>query len=169
VGSKSTRSVRRSGPGARGCFSPPLYSRGLGRNRYRCSLVRSCNGGWRDVRCDSVDAIKQPAGGLPGKKIGIRFQGYGGPGRRQSSRKIPELEVTQDLFDDLRVFHEADDSQPAAAIGAGEQTAGPDLTDQPNPGAFAVAAEVVRFGLEHRERTRTRLRKSSESCALGIG
>jgi len=41
---------------------------------------------------------------LPGKKIGIRFQGYGGPGRRRSRREIPELEVTQDLFDDLRVF-----------------------------------------------------------------
>jgi len=60
----------------------------------------------------SVDGIKQPAGGLPGKKIVIRFQGYGGPGRRLSGRKIPELEVTQDLFDDLRVFDEADDAQP---------------------------------------------------------
>jgi len=58
----------------------------------------------------SVDAIEQPAGGLPGKKIGIRFQGYGSPGRRRSRGWIPELEVTQDLFDDGRVFDEADDA-----------------------------------------------------------
>ena len=58
----------------------------------------------------SVDAIKQPAGSLPGKKIGIRFQGYGGPTRRRSRREIPVLEVMQDLFDDRRVFDEADDA-----------------------------------------------------------
>jgi hypothetical protein len=58
----------------------------------------------------SVDAIKQAASGLPGKKIGIRFQGYGDPGRRRSRWWISELEVTQDLFDDRRIFDEANDS-----------------------------------------------------------
>ena len=112
---------------------------------------------WAPARCfaASVGAIKQPGGGLPGKNIGIRFQGYGGPGRRRSRRKIPELEVTQDLFDDLRVFDEAADPQPAAAIGAGERIRSPDFADQPGPGAFAVAAKVVRFGLGRRERDRS--------------
>ena len=59
----------------------------------------------------SVDAIKQPAGGLPGKKIGIRFQGCGSPGRRRSRQGIPELEVAQDLFDDRSIFDEADDPE----------------------------------------------------------
>jgi hypothetical protein len=57
----------------------------------------------------SVDTIKQLAGGMPGKKIGIRFQGYGSPGRRRSRGWIPELEMTQDFFNDGRVFDEADD------------------------------------------------------------
>ena len=64
---------------------------------------------------------------------------------RGSRRKIPELEVTQDLFDDLRVFDEADDSQPAATLGAGERIGSPDSADQSGPGAFRVVAEVVRF------------------------
>jgi hypothetical protein len=57
----------------------------------------------------SVDAIKQPAAGFPGEKIGIRFQGCGNPGRRGPCRRIPELEVAQDLFDERSVFDEADD------------------------------------------------------------
>ena len=60
----------------------------------------------RNVVQASVNAIKQAAGGLPGKKIGIRFQGCGSPGRRRSRRRIPELEVAQDLFDDGSVFEE---------------------------------------------------------------
>ena len=63
--------------------------------------------------------------------------------------------MTQDLFDDLRVFDEADDAQPAAAFGAGERIRSPDFADQPGPGAFAVAAEVVGFGLGRRERDRS--------------
>jgi len=60
--------------------------------------------------------------------------------------------VTQDLFDDLRVFDEADDSQTAAAFGAGERIGSPNFADQPSPGAFRVAAEVVRFCLRCGER-----------------
>ena len=63
--------------------------------------------------------------------------------------------MTQDLFDDLRAFDEADDSQPAAAFGAGERIGSPDFADQPSPGAFAVAAEIVGFGLGRRERDRS--------------
>jgi len=63
--------------------------------------------------------------------------------------------VTQDLFDDLRVFNEADDWQPAAGFGAGERIGSPDLADQAGQGAFAVAAEVVRFCLSCRERSRS--------------
>ena len=63
--------------------------------------------------------------------------------------------MTQDLFDDLRVFDEADDSQTAAAFGAGERIRSPNFADQPSPGAFAVAAQVVRFYLRRRERNRS--------------
>jgi hypothetical protein len=63
----------------------------------------------RNVVRVSVDAIKQPVGGLPGKKIGIRFQSSASPRRREPCREIPELEVAQDLFDDGSVFDEADD------------------------------------------------------------
>ena len=77
----------------------------------------------------SVNAIKQPAGGLPSKKIGIRFQSCGSPGRRRPRWWIPELEVTQDLFDDGRVFYEADDPQPAAAFGAGGRIRSPDFAE----------------------------------------
>jgi hypothetical protein len=72
-------------------------------------LVLSRNDLRRNVVQASVNAIKQSAGGLPSKKIGIRFQGCGSPGRRGPCRGIPELEVAQDLFDDRSVFDEADD------------------------------------------------------------
>ena len=58
----------------------------------------------------SVDAVKEAAGGLPGNKIGIHFQGYGSPGRRRSRGWIPELEVAEDFFDDGRGFDKADDA-----------------------------------------------------------
>jgi hypothetical protein len=54
----------------------------------------------RNASKASVDAIKQPAGCIPGKRIGIRFQGCRSPGRRRSRRGISELEVAQDLFDE---------------------------------------------------------------------
>ena len=102
----------------------------------------------RDV---SVDAVKEAAGGLQGKEIGIHFQGYGSPGRGRSRGWIPELEVAEDFFDDGRVIDKADDAQPSAAFGAGEGIGGPDFADQAGPGAFGVAAEVVGFGFGSRD------------------
>jgi len=70
--------------------------------------VLGCRGGnRRTAPCASVDAIKEPAGGLPGKKIGIHFQGGMNPGRRALAR-LPELEVPQDFFYDRGMFNEAD-------------------------------------------------------------
>jgi hypothetical protein len=58
----------------------------------------------------TVDAIELPAGGVSGKKLGIRFQSYQSPPRRRAPGRIPDPEVRQDPFDDRRVFDEADDA-----------------------------------------------------------
>jgi len=60
-----------------GRFSSPSCSRWRGTpfSLQPGSGYPSCDGNRRKARRASVDAIKQPAGGLPGKKIGISFQG----------------------------------------------------------------------------------------------
>ena len=79
-------------------------------HRCRCSLVRCCICNARKAPQASVDAIKEPAGCLPGKKIGIHFQRRGNAGRRRAFGRIPQLELTQDFFDHRGVFDKTDDA-----------------------------------------------------------
>jgi len=56
----------------------------------------------------SVDAVKHAALGLPVKKISVGFQCCRTPERGRSLGGVPELKVSQNLFDDTGVVDEAE-------------------------------------------------------------
>ena len=49
----------------------------------------------------------------------------------------------ENLLDDARIVYEADDSNPAAALGASQRVCKIDFTNEASPGWTAKAAEIV--------------------------
>src|SRR5262245_53125740 len=86
------------------------FAVGAGAHYFSCSPFPFCDGNRPNAPQASVDAIKQPAGGLPGKKIRVIFQCCRRAGRRGTLGRTPKLEVAQDFFDDRGVFDETDDA-----------------------------------------------------------
>ncbi len=57
--------------------------------------------------------------------------------------RIPEVEVSQDFFNDARFIDEAEYSQTAAALGTSQRVCKIHFANEARPGASAETAEVV--------------------------
>ena len=57
---------------------------------------------------ESVDAVKQPRGSLPGEEISVRFQCCRMLGRRRALLGMPEFKVSEDPLDDPGIVNKAD-------------------------------------------------------------